>query len=85
MALLTLSWASGERYFSPSKLTMAISGTHGKAHNLFMFLILLFMVKKLHFGIKMCTIKFSIQVNIFQINEKDLTTTNNCEKCVQIF
>ena len=32
----------------------------------------------------MCTIKFSIELNIFQIDDKDITTNNICEKCAQI-
>ena len=32
----------------------------------------------------MCTIKFSIQLNVFQIDDKDITTNNVCEKSVQI-
>ena len=33
----------------------------------------------------MCTIKFSIELNIFQIDDKDITTSNICEKCAQMF
>ena len=33
----------------------------------------------------MHTIKFSIEVNIFHINDKDLTTNNICEKSEQLF
>ena len=36
---------------------------------------------KLHFGIKMCTIKFSIELNTVQIIDKDPTISNICEKC----
>ena len=32
----------------------------------------------------MCTIKFSTELNIYQIDDKDLTT-NICEKSAQIF
>ena len=35
---------------------------------------------KLHFGIKLCTIKFSIQLDTFQIDDKDLIISNICEK-----
>ena len=38
----------------------------------------------LHFGIKMCTIKFSMEFNTFQIDDRDLTTNNICEKSAQI-
>ena len=34
---------------------------------------------KLRFGIKMCTIKFSMQLNMFQIDDKDIITNNICE------
>ena len=33
----------------------------------------------------MCTIKFFIELNTFQIDDKDLTTSNICEKSAQIF
>ena len=33
----------------------------------------------------MCTIKFSIELNPFKINDQDLTTNNICEKIAQIF
>ena len=33
----------------------------------------------------MCTDKFFIELNAFQIDDKDLTTDNICEKCMQIF
>ena len=33
----------------------------------------------------MCTIKFSIELYIFQIYDKDITTNNICEKSAQIF
>ena len=33
----------------------------------------------------MCTIKFSIELYAFQIDDKDQTTSNNCEKSTQIF
>ena len=39
----------------------------------------------LHFGIKMCTIKFSIELNTFQWDDEDLPTNNICEKSAQIF
>ena len=32
----------------------------------------------------MCTIKFYIELNAFQIDDKDLPNNNICEKCVQI-
>ena len=34
---------------------------------------------------EMCTIDFSINLNTFHIDDKDLTTNNICEKSVQIF
>ena len=33
----------------------------------------------------MNTIRFPIQLNTFQIDDKDLTTNNTCEKRAQIF
>ena len=33
----------------------------------------------------MWTIKFSTELNLFQIDDKDITINNVCEKCVQIF
>ena len=33
----------------------------------------------------MCTIKFTIEFNIFQINDTGITIKNICEKCEQIF
>ena len=33
----------------------------------------------------MCKIKFSIELNIFQIDDKDITTNNICERSAQIF
>ena len=33
----------------------------------------------------MCAIKFSIELNTFQIDDKDLDTNNICEKSEQIF
>ena len=33
----------------------------------------------------MCTTKISILLNTFQIDDKDLTTNNICEKSAQIF
>ena len=33
----------------------------------------------------MCTVKWSIQSNTFQIDDTDLITDDICEKCVQIF
>ena len=32
----------------------------------------------------MCTITFSIELQIFRIDDKDITTTNICEKSGQI-
>ena len=32
----------------------------------------------------MCTITFSIELNVFQIDDKDITTNNMCEKNAQI-
>ena len=33
----------------------------------------------------MCTVKFSIELTIFQTDDKDITTSNICEKSAQIF
>ena len=38
----------------------------------------------LHFGIKMGTTKFSLELNTFQIDDKDLTTSNTREKCINL-
>ena len=40
--------------------------------------------RMLHFGIKMCTVN-SIELNTFQIDNRDLTTDNICEKNAQSF
>ena len=39
---------------------------------------------KLYLNIKMCTIRFSIELNTFQIDDDDLTTGNICEKSAHI-
>ena len=49
-----------------------------KSYNLFIFGI----IYKLHFGIKM-HIKFSLELNTFPIDDKDLNTNNICEKSEQ--
>ena len=68
-------------YFSFSKQAGLSAGFMEK----FIFFYIFDLIDKLPFGIKMCKIKFSIELNTFQIDDKDLATTNICEKNVQIF
>ena len=67
--------------FHPSRWAGAIGQAEEKVYKvIFLYFLPYYLCYKLHFGIKMCTIKFSIKLNTFQIDDKDLTTNNICKK-----
>ena len=51
---------------------------------IFLYFLSHFSCYKHHFDIKMCTIKFSIKRNTFQIDDKGLTGNNICKKSMNI-
>ena len=75
LSSLTLSQAWGKRYFLPSRWAGVVGWAHRKVYNLFYIFDLT--IHAINFIlVPQCTQLNFLQLNTFQIDDKDLTTDN---------
>ena len=78
------SWPRMSGIFSTSRWATTIRRAREKVYDVVLYFFSYYSCWKLHFAIILCTVKLSIELNTFRIDDEDLNT-NNIHENEQIF